>query len=92
MENARLTIDKAGRIVIPKQLRDALHLEPGDALDLESVGERITLRPIRSNGPLTKEQGVWVLHTGQAMAPSATDQMLQKLREDRDLDNLGAEK
>jgi AbrB family looped-hinge helix DNA binding protein len=87
--NSRLTLDKAGRIVIPKPLRDELHLEAGDALEMESSGERITLRPIRGTGPLTKEHGVWVFRTGQPLPASATDEMLQRIREERDLANLG---
>jgi AbrB family looped-hinge helix DNA binding protein len=35
----KLTLDKAGRVVIPKPLRDELNLEPGDALQLEAEGE-----------------------------------------------------
>jgi AbrB family looped-hinge helix DNA binding protein len=89
--NVRLTIDKAGRVVIPKSLREKLHLEPGDALEMESAGEQITLRPIRGTGPLTKEHGVWVFHTGQTMAASSTDELLQRAREERDLTNLGQE-
>ncbi|MGA2144880.1 MAG: AbrB/MazE/SpoVT family DNA-binding domain-containing protein [Bryobacteraceae bacterium] len=87
--NSRLTLDKAGRIVIPKPLRDELHLEAGDTLEMESSGERITLRPIRGTGPLTKEHGVWVFRTGQPLPASATDEMLQRIREERDLANLG---
>ena len=87
--HTRLTIDKAGRIVIPKPLREELRLEPGDDLELESAGEEITLRPVRGTGPLTKEQGVWVFRTGQPMPASATDEMLQQIREERDLANLG---
>ena len=87
--NTHLIIDKAGRVVIPKRLRKELHLEPGDALEMESAGERITLRPVRGTGPLTKEHGVWVFHTGQALPASATDKMLQQIREERDLANLG---
>jgi AbrB family looped-hinge helix DNA binding protein len=87
--NTHLIIDKAGRVVIPRPLRKELHLEPGDALGMESAGERITLRPVRGTGPLTKEHGVWVFHTGQALPASATDEMLQQVREERDLANLG---
>ena len=53
--NVRLIIDKAGRVVIPKPVRDELHLDAGDALEMESAGEQITLRPVRGTGPLTKE-------------------------------------
>ena len=87
--NTHLIIDKAGRVVIPRPLRKELHLEPGDGLEMESAGERITLRPVRGTGPLTKEHGVWVFHTGQALPASATDEMLQRIREERDLANLG---
>jgi len=87
--NTRLTIDKAGRIVIPKPLREELHLEPGDALEMEIVGEQITLRPGRGTGPLTKEHGVWVFRTGYPLPASSTDDMLRQIREERDLANLG---
>jgi AbrB family looped-hinge helix DNA binding protein len=87
--NTRLVIDKAGRVVIPKPLREALQLEPGDTLEMESTGEQITLRPLRGKGPLTKEHGIWVFHSGQPLPASVTDDMLDLLREERDLANLG---
>ena len=87
--NTRLVIDKAGRVVIPKPLREELQLEPGDTLEMESTGEQITLRPVRGTGPLTKEHGVWVFHSGQPLPASATDDMLDLLRKERDLANLG---
>ena len=87
--NARLVIDKAGRILIPKSFREELRLEPGDTLEMESTGEQITLRPVRGTGPLTKEHGVWVFHSGQPLPASATDDMLDLLRKERDLANLG---
>lgn len=87
--NARLTMDKAGRIVIPKILREELHLEPGDDLEMETAGEQITLRPVRGTGPLTKEHGVWVFRTGLPMSASATEEVLGQIREERDLANLG---
>jgi AbrB family looped-hinge helix DNA binding protein len=87
--NARLVMDKAGRVVIPKPLREELQLEPGDALELESGGEQITLRPARGTGPLRNEHGIWVLHTGEPLPVSATDDLLRQIREERDLANLG---
>jgi AbrB family looped-hinge helix DNA binding protein len=87
--NTRLVIDKAGRVVIPKPLREELQLQPGDTLEMESSGEQITLRPVRGTGPLMKEHGVWVFHSGQPLPASATDDMLDLLREERDLANLG---
>jgi AbrB family looped-hinge helix DNA binding protein len=87
--NTRLTLDKAGRIVIPKLLRDELHLGPGDALELDFEGEAITLRPVRGTTPLTKERGVWVFRTGQPLSTATTDDMLHRIRDERDIDNLG---
>ncbi len=86
---SQLILDKAGRIVIPKPLRDALNLEPGDALELERSGERITLRPVRGTGPLAKEQGVWVFRTGHPVTAAATDEILQRIRDERDRGNRG---
>src|ERR1039458_1834959 len=87
--NSRLVMDKAGRVVIPKPLRKQLQLEPGDALELESGGEQITLRPARGAGPHQNEHGIWVLHTGEPLPASSTDDLLTQIREERDLANLG---
>jgi AbrB family looped-hinge helix DNA binding protein len=87
-----LTIDKAGRVVIPKSFREDLHLEPGDTLEMESIGEQITLRPVRGTGPLRKEQGVWVFYAGQPLSAAVTDDMLQQIRTERDLANIGKNK
>ena len=57
---AKITLDKAGRVVLPKPLREQMHLGPGDTLQLEREGERITLRPVRPQAILKKEYGVWV--------------------------------
>jgi len=36
-----------------------------------------------------KEQGVWVFRTGRPLPASATDDVLQRSRRDRDRENLG---
>jgi AbrB family looped-hinge helix DNA binding protein len=86
----QLTIDSAGRVVLPKPLRKELDIGPGDLLELESVGERITLRPVRGGAPLAKEKGVWVFRTGQPLAASVTDELLEQIREQRDKQHLAA--
>jgi AbrB family looped-hinge helix DNA binding protein len=55
-----ITLDKAGRVVLPKDLRDKLRLEAGDELLVEETGEQIILRPARAQATLRKERGVWV--------------------------------
>ena len=82
--NTIVTLDKAGRVVIPKALRDELRLAPGDTLALESDGERVTLRPVRSASALRKEQGIWVFRSGRKLSAEETDQVLENLRQERD--------
>ena len=78
---AKLTLDRAGRIVIPKPLRDELRLGQGDALQLESTGELITLRPVRPKALLKKEHGVWV-YQGEPTNVSITE-LIDREREKR---------
>jgi AbrB family looped-hinge helix DNA binding protein len=81
--DARITIDKAGRVVLPKPLREELQLAPGDMLELQSFGEEITLRPVRPSLPVAKERGVWVFRTDEPLAATVTNDILRDLRERR---------
>lgn len=81
--DARITIDKAGRVVLPKPLREELRLAPGDVLELQSFGEEITLRPVRPALPVAKERGVWVFRTDEPLAATVTNDILRDLRERR---------
>lgn len=86
---AKLTIDKAGRVVLPKPLRDELQLAPGDALDLETSGESITLRPSRYRAPLRKKRGVWVLSSGERVTNVDILKVIDQVRRERDEHILG---
>ena len=88
----RLTVDRAGRVVLPKPLRDRLELEPGTPLELECYGEVITLRPLLPVPPLAKERGVWVYRTGQRLPATVTDAVLEELREGRNAPPFGPKK
>ena len=82
--NTIVTLDKAGRIVIPKTLRDELRLAPGDTLALESDGERVTLRPVRSASALNKEHGIWVFRSGRRLSTEETNRALENMRQERE--------
>jgi AbrB family looped-hinge helix DNA binding protein len=82
--NAKLTLDEAGRVVIPRELRDALHLCAGDTLELESDGQRIILRPVHPTGTMVQEHGVWVFRTGNPLAAGVADETLDRIRHDRE--------
>jgi AbrB family looped-hinge helix DNA binding protein len=84
-----LTIDKAGRIVLPKPVRDELQLSPGDSLEVESSDDRVILRPVRGNGRIYKKQGVWVFDAGEPLDVETVNKTLRQVREERDRRNLG---
>jgi AbrB family looped-hinge helix DNA binding protein len=45
LNGMRTTIDSAGRIVVPKELRVALSLNGGDEVEIALDGETVTLTP-----------------------------------------------
>jgi AbrB family looped-hinge helix DNA binding protein len=65
----KISIDKAGRVVLPKSLREKMRVEAGDDLLVETEGDRITLRPIRQEALLKKELGIWV-YQGESSSTS----------------------
>jgi AbrB family looped-hinge helix DNA binding protein len=65
----KISIDKAGRVVLPKSLREKMRVEAGDDLLVEAEGDRITLRPIRQEALLKKELGIWV-YQGESSSTS----------------------
>jgi AbrB family looped-hinge helix DNA binding protein len=84
-------MDKAGRIVLPKPLRDELQLEPGVTLEIESSGEEFTLRPVRGRTPLRKKQGVWVFRSGEPLSSDEVEKTLRRVRNERHRNALGEE-
>ena len=84
-----LTIDKAGRVVLPKPVRDSLQISPGDSLELESSEDQIILRPARGQGRIYKKQGMWVFDSGQPLTADVVTQTIRRVRAERDRHNLG---
>jgi AbrB family looped-hinge helix DNA binding protein len=87
--NSKVTLDRAGRVVLPKTLRDELRLSTGDVLDLTVKGDEVTLRPRRGATPLQKERGVWVFRTGKPLTAGETEETLRAIRAQRHRQNAG---
>ena len=51
------TIDAAGRIVLPKQLRDRMGLIPGSTVDVSLYGDGIHIAPTGRTARLVEEGG-----------------------------------
>src|SRR5947208_9916966 len=90
--NARLNIDRAGRLVLPKSIREKLQLEPGESLEIESFEDHIVLRPVRERAAMRKELGVLVFDTGEPIAASDVRKTIQKIRDDRSDRVLGTKR
>jgi AbrB family looped-hinge helix DNA binding protein len=84
-----VTIDRAGRVVIPKMIRDELRLEPGDTLAFAIEGDGVTLRPLHANAPLQKERGVWVFRGNKPLSLEEANRLVRTARAQRDRRNLG---
>ncbi len=82
-----ITIDQAGRVLIPKKLREELHLKPGDVLELESNGDDITIRPQKTKAKIFKEQGIWVF-SSEPTGESVVD-LIDKMRAARSRHVMG---
>ncbi|HVO56904.1 MAG TPA: AbrB/MazE/SpoVT family DNA-binding domain-containing protein [Dongiaceae bacterium] len=73
-----IPLDKAGRVVLPKELRDKLRLEAGDEFEVEDASETIVLRPVRVRATLKKERGIWV-YQGTGGAKSSRESLTEQI-------------
>jgi AbrB family looped-hinge helix DNA binding protein len=60
------TIDRFGRIIIPKHVRDDMGLEAGAVLQIEKKGEKIVLQPVHGEPKIIEKKGILVF-TGTAV-------------------------
>jgi AbrB family looped-hinge helix DNA binding protein len=78
--NATAEIDKSGRLVVPKKVRDALHVQAGDRFLVEEKEDGIFLRPIYPEVRLEERDGLMVMVGG----PPATYDSVELINEQRE--------
>ncbi len=61
-DGMKTTIDGAGRIVVPKSVRDQLHLTPGSELELDVLDDSVVIRHRDAPDPLVERQGILIHH------------------------------
>jgi AbrB family looped-hinge helix DNA binding protein len=82
-------IDNAGRVVIPKPVRERLGLKPGSDLELSEGPDGLILKPVVHKAPaMIRERGLWV-HQGVPTGTLDLNRAIEQVREERVRDILG---
>lgn len=80
--DATITIDAAGRLVLPKRMRERLCLKAGSRLRVNLMGERIELTPEPEKGCELVKKGNTLVIKGTTTTDSVA--AVKATREDRD--------
>lgn len=78
----QLTIDKFGRVVLPKKIRDHLGVHTGLKLSVIETRDGVLLKPVPEASRLRRKQGI-LIHGGESSGPIHWSTLLEKDREDR---------
>ncbi|HEU4394306.1 MAG TPA: AbrB/MazE/SpoVT family DNA-binding domain-containing protein [Planctomycetota bacterium] len=77
------TLDKFGRVLLPKPLRDRVGIRPGDDLRVKVREGSLVLEPVRGEIGITTERG-WPVLTEVDLAPGFEwKDLIRRDREDR---------
>jgi AbrB family looped-hinge helix DNA binding protein len=77
-----LKIDKAGRIVVPKPLRERLGFKPDTELEAIEQPEGVLLKRVEQRPSMLKVDGLWV-HQGSAEPGANWERILEGVREEQ---------
>jgi AbrB family looped-hinge helix DNA binding protein len=69
-------ITSKGQITVPREIRHALGVKPGDKIIFEQNGKDVSVRPVRSKSVFAKYRGI-----GNPGVPSGREHVLHKIRE-----------
>jgi AbrB family looped-hinge helix DNA binding protein len=78
----KLRIDKAGRIVVPKPLRDRLGFKPDTELVAIEQPAGVLLKRVEPRPSMVKADGLWV-HQGSPEPGANWERILEDVREER---------
>jgi AbrB family looped-hinge helix DNA binding protein len=82
LNGMKLRIDKAGRIVVPKPLRERLGFKQDGELEAIEQPEGVLLKRVQQRPSMVKVDGLWV-HQGKAEPGANWKHILEDVREER---------
>lgn len=77
------TIDTAGRMVIPKPIREALSLKPGHPLNVSVVEGHIELEPTYLPVKMVEREGILIAEPQEAIPPITAEEIREALEQVR---------
>ena len=85
-----LKIDKSGRVIFPKRLRERLGFKPGRRLDVVEQPGGVLLRPVGQQPSMVRVDGLWV-HQGTLERGANWERAIDDVREERIQSLIGSE-
>ncbi|MCC7341510.1 MAG: AbrB/MazE/SpoVT family DNA-binding domain-containing protein [Bryobacterales bacterium] len=77
-----LKIDRAGRVILPKPVRDRFGLTAGAELEIQETADGLMLRPARRRPSLVTRDGL-LLHRGTLPKGADWNLLIEEDRDDR---------
>ena len=78
------TIDHAGRVVIPKAVRESAGLKPGAPLDIVYRDGKVEIEPVRRPARLVRKSGLLVAAPPPGIPKVTGRQVLETIRDLRE--------
>lgn len=88
-EPLTMTVDKFGRVVIPQEVRELLHLTPGKKLVVDRETEKELVLRVVEEEPEVVDRNGWLVIRSKAPLDFDIVELIRKGREERDLKNMG---
>src|SRR5437867_8161846 len=88
MKDVMIPIDQAGRVVLPKNVREELAIKPGDVLKVSIHGTAVTLTPIKETPGFVRKGKALVFSTmgDKALDVESVNELVQNAREAHSLE------
>lgn len=85
MKDVLIPIDQAGRIVLPKNIRQELAIKPGDVFKVSIHGAAVTLTPSKESAGFVRKGKAFVFSTSgdDTLSEEAVHAVLAKGREEK---------